>query len=293
MGRGREATRRRHVDLDALREALDDARAPRPRLQAVPEPPTELVDYDARAALAWRARPRFGDVPEDPRRRRLILLLIALAHIALLLALRHAMDLEPVPFAPAARETVLEITFDAPPPPPMTEVTAAPEERVVPVEVPTNVPHVQPPPRVVAPPRTAAPRNERMGARFIEEEPPPIRLFNSDGSVRISQEVLDASARKPEPGFKVPEKETPEFMKHKRAISDERTRFEKYWVPDDENLGQKIVRKFPPAALILQGVNLPKCKARSNAPECDDQPLPQQFDDIIPNDISEDPGIPR
>lgn len=126
-----------------------------------------------------------------------------------------------------------------------------------------------------------------------EPEPPPIKLFNSDGSVRLSQDVLDAAGEKPAPDFQAPVPQEPDFMKHKRAISDERTRFEKYWAPDGENLGQKIVRKFPPAALILQGVNLPKCKARSIAEECKSEPVPQQFDDIIPNDVSEDPGIPR
>ena len=111
--------------------------------------------------------------------------------------------------------------------------------------------------------------------------------------MRLSQDVLDAAGEKPAPDFQAPVPQEPDFMKHKRAISDERTRFEKYWAPDGENLGQKIVRKFPPAALILQGVNLPKCKARSIAEECKSEPVPQQFDDIIPNDISEDPGIPR
>jgi hypothetical protein len=146
----------------------------------------------------------------------------------------------------------------------------------------------------------AARRDEGMSARFIEAEPTPtpapIRLFNSDGSVLLSQDVIDAAdaaGRDREPDFKVPTKEMPEFMKHKRAISDERTRFEKYWVPDGENLGQQIVRKYPLAALILQGVNPPKCKQNSIAPECEDQPVPQKLERVVPRDFTEDPGIPR
>lgn len=290
MGRGREAAARRRVDIDALNDALADARAPA-RVRPVPTTdPATLVEYDAKAARAWRVRPRFEDAGEDPRRRRIAWALIALAHLLLLLALGYAMRPEPAPLA-ESRESVLEVTF-ADPEPPMTPLAAAPEEPVATVDTTraTPVPHATPPP-AAAP----APREQAMEVTWgeAEPEPPPIKLFNSDGSVRLSQDVLDAAGERPAPDFRAPVAEEPEFMKHKRAISDERTRFEKYWVPDGENLGQKIVRKVPLAAILLQGVNLPKCKARSIAEECEDQPLPQQFDDIIPNDISEDPGIPR
>lgn len=290
MGRGREAAARRRVDIDALNDALADARAPA-RVRPVPTTDSAtLVEYDAKAARAWRVRPRFEDAGEDPRRRRIAWALIALAHLLLLLALGYAMRPEPAPLA-ESRESVLEVTF-ADPEPPMTPLAAAPEEPVATVDTTraTPVPHATPPP-AAAP----APREQAMEVTWgeAEPEPPPIKLFNSDGSVRLSQDVLDAAGERPAPDFRAPVAEEPEFMKHKRAISDERTRFEKYWVPDGENLGQKIVRKVPLAAILLQGVNLPKCKARSIAEECEDQPLPQQFDDIIPNDISEDPGIPR
>ena len=292
MGRGRDAAARRRVDIAALNDALADARAPA-RVHPLPTiDPAMLVEYDARAARAWRARPRFEDAGEDPRRRRIAWALIALAHLLLLLALAYAMRLEPAPLV-EPEESVLEVTF-ADPEPPMTPVEAAPEEPVATVDTTraTPVPHnpTRPPP-AAAP----APREQSMEVTWseAEPEPPPIKLFNSDGSVRLSQDVLDAAGEKPAPDFQAPVPQEPEFMKHKRAISDERTRFEKYWAPDGENLGQKIVRKFPPAALILQGVNLPKCKARSIAEECESEPVPQQFDDIIPNDVSEDPGIPR
>jgi hypothetical protein len=298
MGRGREATRRRRVDLDALRAALDDARAPRATARPVAVPPVELDDYDERAARAWRARARFDDVPEDPRRRRAILALIALLHIALRLALRYAMDRTPEPFATTPEaDTVLEVTF-ADPVPPMADAVLAPEEPVATVDTARGQPDVRPPPRVERP---AEPREAAMSARFIEAEPTPsptptpapIRLFNRDGSLRLSQDVIDAADAKPEPGYRAPKREMPEFMKHKRAISDERTRFEKYWVPDGENLGQQIVRKYPLAAILLQGVNAPKCKPNSIAPECDDQPVPQRLDRVVPRDYTEDPGIPR
>ena len=123
-----------------------------------------------------------------------------------------------------------------------------------------------------------------MSATFVEAAPakqredvplrPEVRLVNPDGSLRLSKEVLDAADAKHPPGFQPKDTSPSELMVHKSPVEYRSTRFDKYWVPDKETLGQELARKYPIAALLLQGVNGDRCPPRSTDPKCESEPQP-------------------
>lgn len=215
--------------------------------------------------------------------RRVAIVTVAAIHLLLLAALRSAMVEKP--YLPPARvdESVIVVTF------------------VEEVETPLpEVPEIDPPP-VSANPSDAKPElpaepRERMTARFVESatpdvaRPPPpdttdaIRLVKPDGSLRLSQEVLDAADAKPAPGFRGKDTTQPDLMVHKSPVEYRSTRFDRYWVPDKETLGQELARKYPVAALLLQGVHGDRCPPRSIDPECENEAQPAFQDDPMPDE---------
>lgn len=212
-------------------------------------------DRDWLREVRWRR----DDAPAPHQRR--VLLAVLLAHLVLVLVVRDAMFVDvPAPVA-APKEQVLEVVFGTPADPtramsaletlplPQTEPV---REVVVPVRA--REPLVAPPPsRVQAAPvvrvePTVAPTDDSaMSARFIEPEPPkettPLRLFNSDGSVHVSTEMLEAIDSKPQPGYSPPAVKQPELMRHESPVSYTPTRFDRYWAPPNETILQEFFRK--------------------------------------------------
>ena len=105
-----------------------------------------------------------------------------------------------------------------------------------------------------------------------------------DGSLRLSQEVHDAAAAKPAPGYIEKDMTPPAFMTHRSPVEYRATRFDKYWVPDQETLGQELARKYPIAAILLQGVHGDPCPPRSIDPECESEAQPAFPDDPMPDE---------
>jgi hypothetical protein len=216
--------------------------------------------------------------------RRVAIVSVAAIHLLLLAALRSAMVEKPYVPPPRVDEAVMVVTF-------VDEVTPAPPPPDVAPSTANDAP--APPSIPRAPPATD---RERLTARFVESDapdvaqpPPPdsddaIRLVNPDGSLRLSQEVIDAAEAKPAPGYIPKDTSSPEFMAHESPVEYRSTRFDKYWVPDKETLGQELARKYPIAALLLQGVHGDRCPPRSIDPECENEAQPAFQADPMPDE---------
>ena len=196
---------------------------------------------------AWAQRAPFSIENRrgaNERPRRGLVATIALAHLGLIaLAIQTIREDR----APRARESI-EIELLAPPP-----------ARAVPS------------PRGGSPPRTAAPvRDAAPGAVAIAPDnvpsAAPAQLFDENGALRLPRPDDDRFDRPP------PAKPAA-TLRRKRALAYEPTRFEKYFVPDHETLGQRLVRKVPLLGFVLPGVNAPHCGTDpEHVPEeCDPQ----------------------
>jgi hypothetical protein len=220
----------------------------------------DLAWLDARSRV--RA-PEHATRAWSPRRRGL-LLVIALAHVGLALLVRESM--RPPEFArPDAPETVLYLDFVA-------DADGAP----APLDPATRVSE---PARPREAPRRHAVRRASdeapMTATFVTEEPAPappprLRVFGRDGAILLPDQDGAATA----PGYRAPVVEPSSLLAPKHLLPVRTTRFAKVWKPDGESLGQGIVRRFPLAGILLQGVNAPKCPPRSTDPECEGEPEP-------------------
>src|SRR5688572_5704552 len=189
--------------------------------------------------------------------RRVAIVTVAAIHLLLLAALRSAMVQKPYVPPPRVDEAVMVVTFVDDP-----------------VETVPDVPPVAAPDSVAPPPAPSRDSTPRTAARFIESttpdvaKPPPpdtndaIRLVKPDGSLRLSQDVLNAANARPAPGFQPKDTTQPDFMAHDSPVEYRSTRFDKYWVPDKETLGQELARKYPIAAILLQGVHGDRCPPR-------------------------------
>lgn len=215
--------------------------------------------YDARdrdwlREVRWRR-----DDARDPH-RRWVLFAVLLAHVVLLLIVRDAMFVDaPVPVVVAPQEQVLEITFGTASDPTlqMREIETVPlpqaepvREVVVPARpaVEARAPaRVEAPPVPSAEPVVAPTDDSAMTARFIDPDPPketqPLRLFNSDGSVHVSKEMLDAIDATPQRQFEPRVVGKSRIMQHTTPIPYAPTTFEKYWAPRDETILQEFFRK--------------------------------------------------
>jgi hypothetical protein len=190
------------------------------------------------------------DDAEKRRRRALLAILVGL-HLLLFLALRYAMDPNLSPFHILRRETVMSVEFLPPETKPL-EVDPAfdvPEVSVpavpLPVRVePTTVPKTAP---VVDTPEPRPIEAEGLSARWIsadEPEPPPrIQLFNPDGSMNLSQDVIDASNATRPRGFQSPQPAPAPWERQQPAVPYDPTVFENRWKPDGESAFQEVVRR--------------------------------------------------
>ena len=238
-------------------------------------------DGDARhAANAWfRARRERRIEPPPTTRRRIAIGLVALLHLALLLALRAGMRVD---FEPGrADESPLVVRFDQGPVAPDDPALAiAPPARDV--VAPSSAPRV-------ARNETAAVR-DAAPARGPATEPPrtSLRLFEPDGSLRLSDEVVDAArpAPAPAPRYRERERRTNVWRAERpRIAGTPPTRFDRHWKPDGENLAEELVRKYPLLGLILQNPGGgDRCPPRSIDPDCEGAVQPAFPDDPYPDD---------
>jgi hypothetical protein len=203
-------------------------------------------------------RPARSGGDDDRRLRRLVIAGIVLAHAigAVLLELASEMRWR-APAVQAEQSFVIEFLPPDAVPPEDAPVLPAPTASA-------------PVPRTAAQPRPeSAPVAEEPGlsVQFLPAEPPleSRRLFDPDGRLRLPEGLVTREPVAPR-----------DPMAPREVLPFERTRFDRAWVPDGESLGQTLVRKVPPLALILQGVNGDPCPPNSIDPECEANAQPQR-----------------
>lgn len=193
------------------------------------------------------------DDAERRRRRALLAILVGL-HLLLFLALRVAMDPNLSLFRVPAREQVLTVEFLAPEAKPefadpaldVPEVPVPALPAPAPVQVqPTTVPKAAP---RVDTPEPRALESDGLSARWVpadEPAPPPrIELFNTDGSMNLSQDVIDASKAQARPrGFQSPQAAPAPWETQRPPVPYDPTAFENAWKPDGETALQEVVRR--------------------------------------------------
>lgn len=196
---------------------------------------------------------------EQLRIRRGLFLALALLHVAGILWLDRAMRLRPrVPAAPVVVEdtgVVIRFLPDAAVPAPAPEpAESAPAAAPALADPPRAAPINTPPaavlsanPFVTAPPgipATPAPAADAGPIRAPGTTIDTSRLFEPDGSPRLSEEVVEAAAAKPVPEYIA--RTAPGLAPIRSPIPYKPTRFDEVWVPDGESLGQELVRKATP-----------------------------------------------
>ena len=191
-----------------------------------------------------RAKQPSPGVGDQARLQRLVLLAVFFAHAAGWLVLEQLARYRPA-VVDTREETSITIEFvaeqsskvDASP----TATSMAEREQV-------------PTPRTV--PRRTPTVDAGVAIQFLprDQSPEPVidarRLFTPDGSVRLPQGSAPAAVDPFAP---------PAPVSREPALTHRSTRFDRAWTPDGENLGQEIVRKFPPAdaAMPPQGCARP------------------------------------
>lgn len=205
-------------------------------------------------------RPARGPGDDDRRLRRIIIAGILVAHAIGALLIEQASEMRwRAPAAQAEQSFVIEFL------PP----DAAPPE-VAPVAPPraasTPVPRTAPEPRTEAAPVADEPG---LAVQFLPADPAPSldarRLFDPNGAVRLPEGLVTREPVAPR-----------DVMAPRPVLPFERTRFDRAWTPDGENLGQMAVRKVPLLGLLLQGVNGDPCPPNSIDPECEANAQPQR-----------------
>ena len=228
---------------------------------------------DANAWLRERRARRLERAPVA--RRRTAIAVVVVLHLALLLALRAGMRVRFDVRPPDARAFVVRFDLD----------TGQPDDPVLELAPPRSPSAVAPPPQRA--PRAA--RNDGVVARATSTQRPStsLRLFEPDGSLRLSREVVEAAAPAPAPE---PEyRERPPLRKIWRAdrpaIVHAPTRLERYWKPDRENLAQELVRKYPVLGIVLQNPGgKDRCPPRSLDPDCEGEVDPAFAEDPYPDE---------
>lgn len=240
------------------------------------------TDGEARhVANAWfRARRERRVEPPPTARRRVAIATVAVLHVLLLLALRAGM--QPDFGAPARDEMPLVVRFDE-------ETPAAREDPALAIAPPAGA---APPPRekprvrgATTPDRTPALPSD---APVRDAAPTSLRLFEPDGSLRLSDEVVEAAREPaaPAPQYRERERRTHVWRAERpRIAGTPPTRFERRWKPDGENLAEELVRKVPLLGLILQNPSgRDRCPPRSIDPDCEGAVQPAFPDDPYPDD---------
>ena len=196
---------------------------------------------------AWAERAPFRRerhfAADEPARRGPLVAIVALHVLLILIAIRFVREEH------RAAPEVVTIVELLPP-------EAAPE---------TAIPSPPGQPRRTAPPHRTAPPSASTPVETAEPAAAqPLRLFDERGALLMPRPDDDRFDR-PAPRSPPP--------KRRRAIDYEPTRFARYFVPDHETLGQRLVRKVPVLGYVLPGVNAPHCGTDPDhvPEECDPQ----------------------
>lgn len=191
-------------------------------------------------------RPQRSSADGDARLRRRIVGAVLLAHVLLGVMLDRAMQIRATAPVAVVDDGVLIRWIDAEPVEEVPAVELSPASMSAdPAAVPASAPVLSQPTITATPARTAVPMAAPRAIDGTSIAPAaPIdtaRLFNPDGSVRMSTQVVDAA--KPAPAQ--PEFDTPSLQKLaplRSPIPYRRTQFDAVWVPDGENLPDEIFR---------------------------------------------------
>jgi hypothetical protein len=204
---------------------------------------------------------------------------VVLLHLVLVLALRSGMRVRFDDPPRESRPLVVRFDLDAPTPvDPALELAPPDDGASLPAHATSRA--------AIA---SAASREPRIEARTTEpaSRATSLRLFAPDGSLRLSREVLDASAPKPapQPGYRERAPAKPIWRAGRPAVVYAPTRFERYWKPDDENIAQELVRKYPLLRLVLSNPGgHDHCPPRSLDPDCEGAVDPAFADDPYPDE---------
>src|SRR5688572_12035216 len=230
-------------------------------------------------ANAWLRERRLRRLERAPvARRRAAIAVVVLLHLLLVLGLRAGMRVRYD--ERSADEAAMVVRFDVDPATPID-----PALDVVPPaasRVPTAA--IPPRPRASREPGTAdvAPRTSPT-----QRTTTSLRLFEPDGSLRLSREVVEAAAPKaePEPEYRERAPLKKVWRADRPAIVHAPTRFERYWKPDQENLAQELVRKYPVLRIVLPNPGGKDwCPPRSLDPDCEGEVDPAFADDPFPDE---------
>ena len=198
-------------------------------------------DPDVREFL-WRLRWR--PPPRQPKRTVILVVAVLLLHVAGWVGLRQGMRPSPV-VARAATASVIEVQLIEPP-----EVAPSPaplQQTLPPLTVRSESGTAVAEVRVS---RDTAPVVETP--EVIEHTEPAMataRIYDASGRVMLPAGVSSAPAT---PGYRVVlPQATPGLMEHKSPVTYTPTRFEKDWVPADENALEAAVRKTVMEATVL------------------------------------------
>jgi hypothetical protein len=200
-------------------------------------------------------RPPRGAPADDRAWRRRVVWLVLLGHVLGLVLVDRAMRAR-LPQAPEQRDAGVEIRF-----------LQAPSPDTAGLRVDTALSEL-------APTRRRMPPAERsLDVQFLApSSPPPAttidarRLFRPDGSLDLSEAVIAASRPPTAPSRQgAPATAQPDAP----LLPPERTRFDRAWVPDGENLAQEATRKIPPLGLLLGASQVPDCPPQSDHPDCE------------------------
>jgi hypothetical protein len=213
------------------------------------------------ASPAARVAARDADA-ELLRIRRALLLALALLHVAGVLWLDRAMRLRPqvvrVPavvedggvvirflpdetiapeasaISPALPPVVADPTAPSVPDRTATKVRVSPTVASGPTTEPIDA-------AATASPTTAPPATDAAGPSTAIDT---ARLFEPDGSPRLSDTVVEAASAKAAPDYIA--RRDPGLAPIRSPVPYKPTRFDDAWVPDGESLGQELVRKATP-----------------------------------------------
>jgi hypothetical protein len=183
------------------------------------------------------SRPSRAIAPANRRLRRAVWVGIGLLHVLLVVLLDRAMQFDAGPSRTFVADDAVTIRWIEDPPPAVPiEPPAVEETTPRPVTVAPRAPVAAPAPEMTA---TAAPDGSTT-APVAEID--TTRLFNPDGSVRMSTSVIEA-ARTPErrAGFQPPQ--TVGLAPIRSPIPYKPSRLDPVWVPDGENLTSELFRK--------------------------------------------------
>ncbi len=191
------------------------------------------------------ARPSRELAPVDVVRRRWIVLALVLLHLLGAVLVDRAMQLQALPQSAARDESIEVVFFDPPASAPVVLADTLPlplAPAAAPAPTPAVVarapPPAQPPSLLPAQPQTLAAPSAAPAAAQLDT----LRLFNDDGSPRLSKAVIDAAQPVvTAPDFAAPQPQA--IAPIRSPIPYKPTRLDEYWVPSNETLGAQALRR--------------------------------------------------